>query len=211
MKRKIIISIFVVFLISMYILTFIQRFFESNNVATVEISTIERKTLKYEIKGKGIVKGNKIIGQIDYSKDEIIQIGDEVEVFLGNQKQKVKIEELSYDTKEQRYNIKTECPKSNYEEGKQVKILYEGESISYICVKKEAVHKEKNGVYYVYLAKEKKGLWGNELVSQKKYISVVDEDNNYLAINENSLDNSDKIIVYSNMKIYNQSKVKLLE
>ena len=79
----------------------------------------------------------------------------------------------------------------------------------FCCIKPEAVHRD-NIRSYVYVVKERQGILGKEYYAEQIGVSILDENDNWVAV-EGALDNDSLIISSSTKEVKNGDVVRLEE
>ncbi len=76
-----------------------------------------------------------------------------------------------------------------------------------ICLPKEVLHVE-SGEFFVYIVEEKRGILGNTYVAAKRNITLLNSNDNLIAV-EGNLPVTEKIISYSDKELFNGCSVVL--
>lgn len=212
-EKKKYLAALALFLAAMYLMVFVERYFENNGIANVDTCSLERSELEHWIEGTGVVTGAKIKAHF-VPAGKMLQKGDLMYVKVaGTDRIELPIAHLSYDAKENIMTAYFKIGKATYEEGAQVIVSKQQKTRKYTCIAADAVHKDAMGNQYVYLVKEKKSILGNERVCKMKYIKVFLEDGNYAAIDlgKRAITDSDLIVLHSDREVTEGSRVHLLE
>ncbi len=211
-KRKWLIFL-AIFLTGMYLMTFVQHYFENNGIANIDTCTLEKQPLTHWLEGAGVVSGNQIIAYVKPA-GRMLEKGDEVLVkTAGANQQLLPIAKISYDAQKNIMTMYFTIDPDDYKDGAQVIVSREQKTNPYLCLAAKAVHKDEMGNYFVYLVKEKKSILGIEPVCRMKYIDVYLEDGVYAAVDvKNSRITADDLFVYhADREIKDGSKIHLLD
>ena len=79
-----------------------------------------------------------------------------------------------------------------------------------ICLPVSALQQDDNG-YFVYVAEEASSVLGEEQVVRKHTVTVLEKNESYVALSEDSLNTSQKVIVYADREIQEGSRVRFME
>lgn len=78
------------------------------------------------------------------------------------------------------------------------------------CIPLSALYSD-NGSDYVLLAKEQRTILGEELISEKRKVKVLDKDADYAALEENAVTEDEKIIIDAKKEVKAGERVRLVE
>ncbi len=202
-----------VFFAFMYIMIFVEHYYEAVKTANVDTCSLERHELTHYLEGNGVVSGNKITAYLT-PKGHMLQKGDEMLVkAAGSDRIPLPISSLSYDAVKNKLTVYFDIDPKDYEEGAQVIVTKEQKTDKYNCIAAKAIHQDEMGSDYVYVIREKKSILGHELVCRMKYVQVFLEDEEYAAVNldDGSITESDVIVLHSDQAIADGDKIRLLD
>lgn len=203
-----------VFLLFMYVMTFVEHWFEQNRTANADSCTLNRAALAYRLEGTGTVEGEKIRAYLTPDENRMLAAGDKMQVQVsGGSEMELEIAELFYHAKENLLTVLFDIPGHAYAQGAQVRVYKDGKTKQYDCLPIEAVRQDKMGNYYVYLVREKKSILGNETVCRMKYVNVIagDEKNAAVALEEGGVVGKDIIVYHADREITDGCRVHLIE
>lgn len=80
-----------------------------------------------------------------------------------------------------------------------------------VCVPLNALHQDGENKYYILVVGEKETILGTENVAQRVDISIEDKNDTYAALEDGTINNSQKIIVSSNKTIKEGDRVRMEE
>ena len=204
--------ILIIILLFMYLMIFVEHYFESCQIANVDTCILENHELTHWLEGKGIVNGSEIIAYLTPEGHMLLK-GDETLVkAAGADRIPLPISRLSYDAPKNILTVYFDINPNDYKDGAQVLVIKEQKTKKYPCIAANAVHKDEMGHTFVYLVHEKKSILGNELVCKMKYIDIFFEDENYAAVdlNDGKIKDSDLFVLHSDREITEGSKIRCL-
>lgn len=155
--------------------------------------------------------------QTEKVNQEYLERGQIVGV-TGTSSQDVKIEmdkaavvETSINQENQELiDVKVNLLKEDFKYGSNAQVIAVKNSASYPkCLPTSAIHEEGAG-YYVFVAKTKKTMLGDEIIAEKVKVDLIDKTINFTAIEENKLLDGRDILLEINQNIQEKSKVRIV-
>lgn len=159
--------------------------------------------------------GYKFVAQLESSKRNLVKNNQEVEIKLFNGdkiEEKLIIESISQSNENpEMLDVTVILPVEKGQIDDLGEMLVSSESIEYEnCVPMGALRQGDNG-YYVLVMEEKETVLGNENIAKKIDVKVLEQDNEFAAVNDSTISRNDKIIVNSNKNIESGDRVRLEE
>lgn len=104
-----------------------------------------------------------------------------------------------------------DLPDTVDEIGQTADFEVEKKSATYdICLPIAALQQEDSG-YFVYVVEDSSSVLGEEQVIRKHTVSVLEKNESYVALSEDSLNTSQQVIVYADREIQDGSRVRIME
>lgn len=158
---------------------------------------------------------NGVVLEVKLEKDakERVAIGDEVQVSIGDNKEKIKaqISSLEMKEKEETYLCEINLPDEDYTIGGEATFEWSKDSVQYDkCIPIRALREDGVGQTYVLIVNQKEGILGNELYSYRVDVTVIDKDTSMAAV-EGTLTYEDQIIIGSNKEIAQEDRIRVVE
>lgn len=160
-------------------------------------------------------QGYRFTGEITKSERKLIQIGDEVELTVGSDKDHfsdITIDAIEADEEQEDvYRVSFAVTKEMGKLGDvaTMKTTKKGEEKK-LCVPLSAVHNDGNN-NYILLATANQTILGEELKVIKKNVMITDKNETYAAIEADSITEEDQVIVSSTKQIKEGDTVRLSE
>jgi len=79
------------------------------------------------------------------------------------------------------------------------------------CIPVNALREDPNHRKFVYIVSEKSGILGKELAAEKVYVKVLDQNENYAAIEEGVIDGETELIVTSTENLEDRDVIRYKE
>ena len=153
----------------------------------------------------------RFVTQITQSQRALINIGDTVEInFEQMTLTDVVISSIEEnETNGNSYEVAVEVPAQDLTIGKRGFMQFKKVSINYpLCVPIECIYSE--GMQnYIFVLNEGKSILGEELRVEKRYVTILDQNENYVALDESSGIADNKVIIFSSMRLEDGKQVRM--
>ncbi len=80
-----------------------------------------------------------------------------------------------------------------------------------LCIPISALHTDENQRNFVYIVSERAGILGNELVAEKVYVQVLDQNDTYAAIEEGVIDRKTELILTATQELDDRDVIRYKE
>ena len=152
-----------------------------------------------------------------FSKEDAKYLTSTADVTLTTDSSDKVVENLSIDTVSANaedsnlFDVTVNLSKNQFSIGENVQIEVNASSKEYpITVPLNAIS-EESGKDYVYVAREKDTVLGQEYYAQKIEVTVSDKNSSYAAIEEGGIDAQQEVIISSNKTINNGDRIRKTE
>lgn len=152
-----------------------------------------------------------------FSKEDAKYLTSTADVTLTTDSSDKLVENLSIDTVSANaedsnlFDVTVNLSKNQFSMGENVQIEVNARSKEYpITVPLNAIS-EENGKDYVYVAREKDTVLGQEYYAQKIEVTVSDKNSSYAAIEEGGIDAQQEVIISSDKTINNGDRIRQME
>lgn len=152
-----------------------------------------------------------------FSKEDVKYLTNTADVTLTTDSSDKLVENLSIDTVSANaedsnlFDVTVNLSKNQFSIGENVQIEVNARSKEYpITVPLNAIS-EESGKDYVYVAREKDTVLGQEYYAQKIEVTVSDKNSSYAAIEEGGIDAQQEVIISSNKTINNGDRIRKTE
>lgn len=152
-----------------------------------------------------------------FSKEDAKYLTNTADVTLTTDSSDKLVENLSIDTVSANaedsnlFDVTVNLSKNQFSIGENVQIEVNARSKEYpITVPLNAIS-EENGKDYVYVAREKDTVLGQEYYAQKVEVTVSDKNSSYATIEEGGIDAQQEVIISSNKTINNGDRIRKTE
>lgn len=158
---------------------------------------------------------NGVVLEVNLEKDEKekLAIGDEVQVYIGDNKesQKAEISSLEMKEKDGTYACEINLPEADYTIGGEASFEWNKDSAQYDkCIPIRSLREDGMGQTYVLIVSQKEGILGNELQATRLDVTVIDKDTSTAAV-EGAITYEDQIIIGSNKDITQGDRIRVQE
>lgn len=162
-----------------------------------------------------IEEGFQVIGNVATDVSSFIEVGDDATISLqGDKKMQFqnKVTEINHiQGNNQLSEVKIDLEQEDITGDERVEVRIKKDIGFYeIMIPNEAIYKDIEGNYYVYVIEEKKSYLGNEYYVKKKDVMVGSSNYSYTGITE-GLYPYEKIVVTSNKPIRDNSQVTITQ
>ena len=162
-----------------------------------------------------VSNGVKCIAQ--FSKEDAKYLTKTSDVTLTTDGSDKSAENLSIDTVSTNtedstlLDVTVNLSKNQFSIGENVQIEVNAKSKEYPTTVPLSAISEENGKDYVYVARQKDTVLGQEYYAQKVEVTVSDKNGSYAAIEEGGIDGQQEIIISSNKTINNGDRIRQME
>lgn len=156
---------------------------------------------------------NGAILEVGLEKEDTkkIAVGDDVEVSIGDSKEKLKgqIKAIDKEEKDGVYACEVSLPENDYAIGGPATFKWSKDSTQYdMCIPINALREDGYRQTYVLVLREKESILGNEWQATRLDVTVLDKDNKTAAV-EGGISYEDQIIVGGNKEIAANDRVRV--
>lgn len=110
------------------------------------------------------------------------------------------------------YDITVILPKGAANIGQSGTLSVSYRSKNYpVCIPTDAVYTDGNQRKFVFVLSKKDGILGEELAARKVYVTILEQNNNYTAIEEGIIDGNTEVIVSATKELKDGSIVRYME
>lgn len=157
----------------------------------------------------GIVFGTPYIkGTVKTEYDSLIDVGDAIEVYVGNDAIMGEVIECNYDSKSEDLTLTIILTQGQYGYGTDGYYSFGTQSESYnLCIPNTALFQDAKGAYYVLAVEERNSILGNRLVAVRKEVDLLAQDNGYSAV-QGEITKNDKVIYSWDREVYGDLPVR---
>ena len=162
-----------------------------------------------------VSNGVKCIAQ--FSKEDAKYLTKTSDVTLTTDGSDKSVENLSIDTVSTNtedstlLDVTVNLSKNQFSIGENVQIEVNAKSKEYPTTVPLNAISEENGKDYVYVARQKDTVLGQEYYAQKVEVTVSDKNGSYAAIEEGGIDEQQEVIISSNKTINNGDRIRKTE
>lgn len=153
----------------------------------------------------------RFVTQISQSQRELISIGDTVEI---NFEQMTLTDVVISSIEENEangnsYEVAVAVPAQDLTIGKRGFLQFKKVSKSYpLCVPIDCIYSE--GMQnYIFVLNEGKSILGEELRVEKRYVTILEQNENYVALDESSGIADNKVIIFSSKRLEDGKQVRM--
>ena len=185
------------------------------DIVQIHALEVDRSGVSAVLHMTDMEQGYRFTGEITKSERKLIQIGDEVELTVGSDKDHfsdITIDAIEADEEQEDvYRVSFAVTKEMGKLGDvaTMKTTKKGEEKK-LCVPLSAVHNDGNN-NYILLATANQTILGEELKVIKKNVMITDKNETYAAIEADSITEEDQVIVSSTKQIKEGDTVRLSE
>lgn len=156
-----------------------------------------------------IVFGTAFIrGTVKTEYDSLLNVGDAMEVYTGNDTVVGEVTECSYDSGVRELALMITLPQGQYDYGMEAYFSFGVQSESYdLCIPNTALFQDAKGAYYVLAVEERNSILGNRLVAVRKEVDLLEQDNDYSAV-KGEITRNDKVIYSWDREVYGDCPVR---
>lgn len=156
-----------------------------------------------------IVFGTAFIrGTVKTEYDSLLNVGDAMEVYTGNDTVVGEVTECSYDSGGRELALMITLPQGQYDYGTEAYFSFGVQSESYgLCIPNTALFQDAKGAYYVLAVEERNSILGNRLISVRKEVDLLEQDNEYSAV-KGEITRNDKVIYSWDREVYGDCPVR---
>ncbi len=156
-----------------------------------------------------IVFGTAFIkGTVKTEYDSLLNVGDAMEVYTGNDTVMGEVTECSYDSGSRVLALMITLPQGQYDYGTEAYFSFGIQSESYdLCVPNTALFQDAKGAYYILAVEERNSILGNRLIAVRKEVDLLARDNDYSAV-KGEITRNDNVIYQWDRDVYENSPVR---
>lgn len=156
-----------------------------------------------------IVFGTAFIrGTVKTEYDSLLNVGDAMEVYTGNDTVVGEVTECSYDSGVRELALMITLPQGQYDYGTEAYFSFGVQSESYdLCIPNTALFQDAKGAYYVLAVEERNSILGNRLIAVRKEVDLLAQDNDYSAV-KGEITRNDKVIYIWDREVYEGCPVR---
>lgn len=171
-----------------------------------------------QVQARTVTNGNEIVaivfgtpyisGSVKTEYDSLINVGDAIEVYVGNDAIMGEVIEYDYDSKSGELTLTITLSQGQHGYGTEGYFSFGTQSESYdLCIPKTALFQDAKGAYYVLAVEERNSILGNRLVAVRKDVDLLAQDNDYSAV-KGEITKNDKVIYSWDREVYGDLPVR---
>lgn len=140
--------------------------------------------------------------------DSLLNVGDAIEVYTGNDTVMGEVTECSCDNTARKLALMITLPPGKYGYGTEAYFSFGVQSESYdLCIPNTALFQDAKGAYYVLAVEERNSILGNRLVAVRKEVDLLAHDNDYSAV-KGEITRNDKVVYIWDREVYGDCPVR---
>ena len=171
-----------------------------------------------QVKPRTVTSGHEIVvivfgtpyikGTVRTEYDSLIDVGDAIEVYVGNDAIMGEVIECDYNSKSEELTLAITLIQGQYGYGTESYYGFGTQSESYnLCIPNTALFQDAKGAYYVLAVEERNSILGNRLVAVRKDVDLLAQDNDYSAV-QGEITKNDKVIYSWDREVYGDLPVR---
>ena len=173
---------------------------------------------KMQVQARSVTDGSEVVdivfgtafteGTVKTEYDSLLNVGDAMEVYAGNDTVVGEIAECSYDSGAGELTLMIKLPQGQYDYGTEAYFSFGVQSESYdLCVPNTALFQDAKGAYYVLAVEERNSILGNRLIAVRKEVDLLAQDNDYSAV-KGEITRNDKVVYSWDREVYGDCPVR---
>lgn len=171
-----------------------------------------------QVQARSITDGSEVVdivfgtafikGTVKTEYDSLLNVGDAMEVYTGNDMVVGEVAECSYDSGARELALMIKLPQGQYDYGTEAYFSFGVQSESYdLCIPNTALFQDAKGAYYVLAIEERNSILGNRLIAVRKEVDLLAQDNDYSAV-KGEITRNDKVIYSWDREVYGDCPVR---
>ncbi len=171
-----------------------------------------------QVRARSVTDGSEVVdivfgtafirGTVKTEYDSLLNVGDVMEVYVGNDTVMGEVTECSYDSVSKELALMITLPQGQYDYGTKAYFSFGMQSESYdLCVPNTALFQDAKGAYYILAVEERNSILGNRLIAVRKEVDLLARDNDYSAV-EGEITRNDNVIYQWDRDVYENSPVR---
>lgn len=171
-----------------------------------------------QVQARTVTNGNEIVGivfgtpyikgTVETGYDSLINDGDAIEVRMGNDAIMGEVIKCDYDSKSKELMLAIALSQGQYGYGTEGYYSFRIQSETYdLCIPNTALFQDEKGAYYVLAVEERNSILGNHLVTVRKEVDLLAQDNDYSAV-QGEITKNDKVIYSWDNEVYEDLPVR---